>query len=823
MYTFAYDLRFAFRRLVKSPGVTFTVVLILALGIGATTAIFSLVEGVLLRPLPFRDPDRLVLLGDHIGGGPNTPVTAREIGTYISATSAFSSIGAYTGAQYEVSGKATPEVVQAARLTSGVFPTLGVTPTLGRFFTQDEEDARQPLAVISYALWLNRYQRDRHVLGTSIALDRQPYTIIGVMPRGFEFPLQTGRLDQAELWVPMSLTARELSDEAEGFWGYHMVARLKHGVTLSQGAQDANRVSKQIMRAFPPSMSALRIQGDIKPLREWLVADTRPLLRTLLFAVSIILLIACVNVAGLLLVRAIRGRREFAVRLALGARSRVIIRESILEGLLVSVTGGVLGLTFAAILIRTTLRLLPESMPRVDSISIDTKVAVFAIMLSILTGALCSLAPAFVALRTNLTDSLKEGARTASARSHARLRSALVVSEIAVALVLLTIAGAFVRSFQKMHAVDPGFRPEHVLVASYRLPLNQYPTGASASSFRRAVLERLSHQPSVGAASFTSVLPASGFFAGSAYTIEGEPIDKWKLKFSLFTITDGDYFRTMGIPLLEGRFFRENDNTNAPLVIIVNQSMARHCWPGQQAIGKRMHAGNPKKGLPWLTVVGVVGDTKPGPRDEPTQDQWYMPEEQPASLGISDASGNLSSPAGGYIAVRSTLPPEQTIQTLRSTIAEVDPLLGLQQIGPMTEAIVNIEAPRRFNTELISAFALGALLLATIGIYAVIAFSVSLRTQEIAVRMALGSERGRIVQLVLASAVKLALIGCALGLLAALAVSHLIRSFLFEVSPTDPLIYASAASIMLLVAIFASALPATRAASVNPIEALRAI
>jgi len=823
MHTLVQDLRFAVRQSRKAPGFTFTVVLTLALGIGVTTAIFSLVEGILLRPLPFRDPDRLVLLGDHIGGGPNTPVTAREIATYSTATSAFSSFGAYIGASYEVSGGATPETVRAARLTAGVFPTLAISPFLGRFFTQEEEDAHQPVAVISYVLWLNRYQRDPHVLGSPIVLDRKPYTIIGVMSRGFEFPLQPGRLDQAELWVPMSLTAHELSDEAAGFWGYHMVARLKDGVPLSQAAQDADRVSKQIMRTFPPSMSALRIQGDVKSLRESLVADTRPLLRTLLFAVSIILLIACVNVAGLLLVRAIRGRREYAVRLALGARASNITRQCVLEGLLVSVTGGLLGLAFAAILIRTTLRLLPESMPRVDSISIDTGVATFAIIISIIAGTLCSLAPAFAALRTNLTESLKEGARTAGAASHAWLRSALVVTEIAVALVLLTVAGAFLRSFQKMRAVDPGFRPDQVLIASYRLPLNQYPTRASANSFRRAVLDRLSHRPGVIGAGFTSVLPASGLFGGSAYTIEGEPIEKWKLKFAMFTITDGDYFRAMGIPLIEGRYFTENDNANAPLVIIVNQTMARHCWPGQRAIGKRMHAGNPKKGLPWLTVVGIVGDTKLGPRDEPTEDQWYTPEEQPASLGISDPSGKLSAPVGGYIAVRFALPPEQMIQTMRSTVAEIDPLLGLQQVRPMAEAITNIEAPRRFNTDLISAFAFGALLLAMVGTYAVVAFAVSLRTQEIAIRMAVGSQRTGIVRLVLTSATKLALVGCALGILAALAASYLIRSFLFQVSATDPLIYTLGALTMLLMSLLASALPAIRAASADPIEALRVI
>ncbi len=823
MHTLVQNLRFAFRRLRKAPGFTFTVVLTLTLGIGVTTAIFSLVEGILLRPLPFRDPERLVVLGDHLGNGPGTPVTAREIATYSTATSAFSSTGAYTGQSYEVSGGATPETVQAARFTAGVFPTLGIRPVLGRIFTQQEEDAHQPLAVISHALWVNRYQRDPHVIGGSIVLDRKPYTIIGVMPRDFEFPLQAGRLEKSELWVPMSLSAEELSPAAEGFWGYRMVARLKDGVTISQGAQDADRVSKQIMRSFPPSMSALRIQGDVTPLRESLVADTRPLLRTLLFAVSIVLLIACVNVAGLLLVRAIRGRREYAVRLALGARPGVIMRESVLESLLLSVTGGLLGLALAAILIRTTLHLLPESMPRIDAISIDAAVAGFAIVVSILTGTLCSFVPAFAALRTNLTETLKEGARTAGAASQAWLRSSLVISEIAVALVLLTAAGGFLRSFQKMRAVDPGFRPDAVLAANYRLPLNQYPTRASATSFRRTLLDRLSSKPGVVAAGFTSILPASGAFAGAAYTLEGEPIENWKLKFSMFTLTDGDYFRAMGIPLIEGRYFTDHDNAKAPLVIIVNQSMARHCWPGQQAIGKRMHVGNPKKGLPWLTVVGIVRDIKLGPRDEPTADQWYMPEEQPATLGLSDPSGKLSSPAGGYIAVRSALPPEQMLRTLHSTVAEIDPLLGLEEVRPMAEAITNIEAPRRFNTDLISAFAFGALLLAMVGMYAVVAFSVSLRTQEIAIRMALGSQRIEIVRLVLASAAKLALAGCALGIVGAFAASQFIRSFLFQVSATDPLIYTLGALIMLLMTLLASALPATRAASADPVESLRAI
>jgi predicted permease len=822
VYALAHDLRFAVRQLRKAPGFSLTVVLTLALGIGATTAIFSLVEGILLRPLPFSDPDRLVLLGDHLGGGPNTPVTAREIGTYSKATGAFSSLGGYITAKYELSGAATPEEIPAARLTASVFPTLGIRPLLGRVFTQQEEDGDQPLAVISYALWLNRYHHDPHVLGSSIDLDRKAYSIIGVMPRSFEFPLQDGRLDQAQLWVPMSLTPDELSDDHASSWGYHMVARLKDGVTLSQAARDADRVARQIMSDFPASMAAIHIQGDARLLRESAIADVRPLLHTLFFAVAIVLLIACVNVAGLLLVRAIRRRREYAVRLALGARSSIIIRESVFEGLALSVAGGLLGLALAATGIRTALHLLPESMPRVDAISMDATVAAFALLLSLASGVLCSLAPTFAALRTNLTQSLKEGAQTGTGgSSHAWLRSALVVSEIAIALVLLTVSGAFLSSFQRMRAVDPGFRPDHVLVAGYQLPLQQYPTDVSVDSFNKAVVDRLSSKPGVIAVGIANVLPASGFSVRAAYTIEGQPMGSWKLKFAQFAITYGDYFRAMGVPLLDGRTFTIEDRYNTPLVVIVNQSMAKHSWPGQQAIGKRMHVGNPKKGLPWATVVGVVADIKLGSRDEPSDDQWYTPVQQPATLGGSESPGKLTSRAGGSIALCSDLPPERMIQTLRSTITEIDPLLALEQVQPMNDAISNVEAPRRFNTGLITAFAVGALLLAITGIYAVVSFSVSLRTHEIAIRMALGAQRTGIARLVLISGATLALIGCGLGVLGSLAVSRLVSSFLFEVSATNPLIYIACVLMMMLMALLASALPATRAASADPIDALR--
>jgi len=422
----------------------------------------------------------------------------------------------------------------------------------------------------------------------------------------------------------------------------------------------------------------------------------------------------------------------------------------------------------------------------------------------------------------NLTESLKEGERTGSgSSSHTWLRSALVVSEIAIALVLLTVSGAFLRSFQKMRAVDLGFRADHVLIAEYQLPLQQYSTSAAADTFNHEVIEKLSSRPGVVAAGSTNGLPASDSFGRAAYTIEGEPAGSWKLKFAMFATVYGDYFRAMDIKLIDGRYFTLDDRSNSTLVVIVNQSMARHCWPGQSAVGKRMHVGNPQKGYPWATVVGVVGDVKMGSGDEPSEDQWYKPAEQPTVLYGSDYSGKLTGPASGYITLRSALPPEQMTQTLRSTVAEVDPMLALQEVQPMEAAISNVEAPRRFNTGLITAFAVGALLLAITGIYAVVAFSVSLRTKELAIRLALGAQRTGIARLVLISAAKLTLLGCGLGILGSLAVSRLVSSFLFEVSATDPFIYMAGVLVMMIVALVASALPAVRASQADPRYALR--
>jgi predicted permease len=509
------------------------------------------------------------------------------------------------------------------------------------------------------------------------------------------------------------------------------------------------------------------------------------------------------------------------VRLALGAQASVILRECVSEGLLLSLAGGLLGLVLAAVALRVAVPLLPESMPRIDAISIDAGVAGFALLIGVVTGVLCSLAPAWAAVHTNLLEGLREDARTGTGSLRQRwLRSSLVVGEIAIATVLLTASLAFLRSYQQMLAVDPGFRPDHVLIAGYQLPAQQYATEPSIAAFNREVVSRLAAQPATVAVGLANTMPDTGSGGRGGFTIEGTSIAGWKLRFAPFIETYGDYFQALGMPVIAGRPFTVRDRSDAPLVCIVDQSMAKQEWPGQSPIGKRLHLGNPKRTVPWATVIGVVPDVRIDAPDQPGGEEWYFPLEQPALIEGHGATGMVTL-SSGWIALRSTLPPEQMIRTLRSVIAGIDPRLALDPVQPMAEAVSAVEAPRRFNTVLITAFAVSALLLAAMGIYAVIAFSVSQRTHEIAVRMALGAQRKNIARLVLGSGVKIAATGCTLGVLASLAVSRLVGAFLFGTTATNPIVHTASICLMLALALLASALPALRAASADPAHALR--
>jgi predicted permease len=822
------DLKFAFRQLGKSPGFTATAVLMLAFGIGATTAIFSIVEGVLLRPLPFPDSSRLMVLSDRIigaevGGNGEAGVTVPEIRAYTRDTHSFQALGGYQYAGYELSGNGEPAQVNAARLSAGVFAALAVAPQLGRVFTSDEADHSQQVVVLSYGTWKTRFHGDSQILNTKVLLDRKPYLVIGVMPRNFEFPLNAGQLNRTELWVPMSFTPQELTPAASANWSYQMVGRLKPGISPLQAQSDAQRVAEDIMRNFPAMIASLRISSVVRPLQEEIVEESRPMLKTLFLAVAVVLLIACVNLAGLMLVRAIRNQREVAVRLALGASTVALLRQTLLESLVLSTGGGLAGLALAGLALRAGKNMLPESLPRVGEIALNWNVAVFALLLAVVTGLLCGLAPAFAALRTNVNGTLKEGGRSGSAGGgHARLRSTLVVAEIAIALVLLTASGLLLRSFEKMRAVDLGFRPQHVTTATYSLPKKQYATQPAVDAFNKELLRRLRGLPGAETAGLTTFLPASNNNNNQTFVVDGYVAPKGEsMNLATSAQVMGDYVPAMGIPLLRGRFFTDADKAGGQLVVIVNRKMAQHYWSNQDPVGKRMRIGTPQMQTPWLVVVGEVADIKLASPDMPTKEEYYVPVEQ-----AEDSIGTLASPEdlngnGGYIVLRSTFPPQQMENALRAAVRSIDPQLPLTQVQTMEEAVAQTEAPRRFNTVLISSFALAAVLLAVLGIYSVIAFSVASRVQEMAIRMALGSQRSGIMRLILISGAKLAAVGCVLGLLGAIANSVLMQTLLFGVSPFDPLVLASAAVAVLLLAVTASAPPALRAATVDPMQALR--
>jgi predicted permease len=825
-----HDLKIAIRHLSKSPGFSLTAVLMLALGIGATTAIFSIVEGVLLRPLPFPHPQQLVVLSDTIQGaeinGQNEAgVTGPDIVNYTRDTHSFTALGGYTQPSYELSGLGEPAQVNAARMTPGVFAALGVQPLLGRVYTAEEDVQHQQVAVLSYATWQSRFHADSGILGKKILLDRKPYLVIGVMPRNFEFPLVPGHLNRSELWIPLSLRPEELSGGGQANWSYQMVGRLKPGVTPDQAREDANRVAQQTMRNYPAFMAGLRISPVVHSLHEDTIAQARPLIRTLFLAVAVVLLIACANLAGLLLVRAIRRRREIAVRLALGSSARTLLRQALLESLVLSVSGGILGLLLAAIALKLGTSLLPETLPLISSIGIDWMVAAFALALAVLTGVLCGVAPAFAAIRTSVNDTLKEGGRTGtSGAGHARLRSGLVIAEIAVALVLLAASGLLLRSFEKMREADLGYRPDHSVVAAYSLPRKQYATQAAVDQFNQELLRRAQAIPGVTSAGLTSFLPANGTQGNSAFIAEGyAPSKPGAIDLATPLQIQGDLFSAMGIRLLRGRLLNHSDDDpKAQLAVVVNEALARQSWPGQNPIGKRLRIGTTAMQTPWGTVVGEVSSMKEGSPDADPRQQYYTTIDQAetfyGTLGnpATDLNGN-----GGYIVLRTSLPPELVENQLRAAVASLDPQLPLTQLQTMEHAISDSEAPRRFNTVLISSFAAAALLLAILGIYSVIAFTVAMRAQEMAIRMALGSQRSGIVNLILFSALKMAAAGCLIGLAGALLASRMLRSFVFGVSTLDPLVLILASLAVLLLTVAASFLPARRAAAINPMQALR--
>jgi len=817
------DLCYTLRQLRKSLGFTLTAVLTLAVGIGGVTAVFSIVEGVMLRPLPFQDSGRLISLHERFEQDSHElRMSAPDVLTFQRESEAFSGVGGFIASASELTGAGAPFKARAERVTSSVFPLLGIQPLLGRVFTQQEDDTASAVTVISYALWKERFHSHANVLGTTIDLDRRPYTIIGVMPRSFEFPLDAGRLSHRDLWVPMSFTPVEKKSEGNNF-DYSAIARLKTGITMAQAQQDVDRIVKEIQAQYGEG-SGLKLHAYFIPLREEVVHNARPLLGILLGAVALILLIACVNLANLLLVRTAGRRREFGVRLALGAARTTMFRQLLTESLALSCIGGVAGAGMAVILVQAAGAKLPDSLPRLSEIAVSWPLFLAAIVLTAATGLICGLAPAVESMRGEVFDSLREGGRGAGQGiRHSRLRSGMVMLEVGLAMILLVSSGLFLRSFAKMLEVDPGFEPSHVLTGSISLPAHDYPTQWKVDAFFANLQQRLEAEPSVKSVGFASNIPIVGQRSGRLIAPEGyvkSPGEGWIIASNY--LTQGKYFDATRIPLVRGRYFTSSDDQpGAPLVTIISQSLASRYFSGKDPIGMRIKVGPDfASSMPAMTVVGVIGDIKQGARDEATVPQMYEPLAQAvADLG---PYGAMIGVAGDMnIVIRTAADPLAVETALNKTVHELDPLLAVADVNTMDEIVAATESSRRFNTIILTSFAGIALFLSLVGIYGVMAYSVSERTREIALRMALGATRETVLLRTLGHAFSLTTIGVAIGVAASLGLTRLLYSLLYDVKPLDVLVMIGTIILFFICSSLAAWLPAHRAASVDPMQALR--
>ena len=817
------DIRHAFRRLRKAPGFTITAVLTLALAIGGVTAVFSIVESVLLRPLPFEHPESLVRLHEgieHILEPVDLP--APDILRFARNNQTFSAVGGFVASEYELTGAGAPLHARAERVTAALFPMLGIAPIQGRNFTQNEDDNSAPVALISYALWRERFHSDPAVVGRTLDLNRRPYTIIGVMSRNFEFPLDPGRLSQRDLWVPMSFTPDEKGDEVDNFQ-YGAIARLKLGATLAQAQADVARMVHS-EESGVASQLGIRLTSKVRPLKDETVESARPLLRVLLAAVGFVLLIACANLANLLLVRAAGRRRESGVRLALGAAGGTMLRHALAESLVLSAIGGFIGMLLAAFTVRLGSLFLPASLPRLAEISIRWPVLIAACALIGLTGLVCGLAPAISSMRTDILDALRDGDHASAGGTQQRLRNALVVVETALALLLLVGSGLLLRSFARMLETDPGFEPQHTLTAHLSLPEHDYTSQANIDRFYTELLSRLSALPQVRYAAASSNIPVIGINSDRNYVPEGYTArgDRSWLSTSNYFIV-GDYFRAMRIPLLHGRYLNASDDLpDAPVVAVVSQSLAQQTWPGQNPIGKRFQmGGKPDSKRPFVTVVGVVGDIRQGALDRDIYPQMYEPLSQLQRQFQPEVAGLIGTRGDMHLVISTTGDPSELATGIDKTVHQLDPLLAVENIQTMDTVLSSTEAPRRFNTLALTSFAAVALLLALLGIGGVLAYTVSERTREIAIRMALGATREDVLRRILRSALMLIGAGIALGLAASLWLTRFLESLLYGVKPLDLTAFLGAVFVLLACALLAGWLPARRAASIDPMQTLR--
>ncbi len=810
------DIRFACRQLLKQPAFTLIAIVTVALAIGANTAVLSLVNALLIRPLPYESPNQLVLLWERFPpqGLERIPVSAPEYLDYERELTSFEKIGAFNYAAYNLTTGDVPERVAGALVSPSVFSLLGVEPIRGRFFAKDEgAEGRDDVVLISARLWERRFNSNPTIVGSKISLNGRPHTVVGIMPKQFDFPLplfnvQGARFaSRADIWKPIAFTKDELA--ARYSRSYAVIGRLRPAVSVAQAQAEIDTVTANFRKTnpknYPPETTAFG--AKLYPLQEQVVGPMRTGLWILVGAVTLVLLIACANLTTMLLARAASREREMAIRVALGAGLKRMLRQLLTESVVLSILGGIAGLMLAIGALDVLRVIGAQTVPRLREVDLDLNVLAMTFVVAVATGILFGLVPALVSAKPELTEALKEGGRGSTAGAHRnRLRNSLIVAETVLALVLLTGAGLLVKSFIQLQNVSPGFNPNNVLTAEISLPLEKYQRGQPVINFYTEAERRIKSIPGVQHAAFTVMLPLSGSNTDSSFIIEGQD-PKATGAFPDEEIRDvtPDYFRVLQTPLLKGRFFTDADTADSPPVVIVNQAFVKKYFRDGEALGKRISRDDEKP--IWATIVGVVADIKHRGLDIPAQPEYYLPHTQAQDREM-------------VLAVRSEQDARTLATTIRDELRNIDPDIPLANVRTLDAVVADSIAPRRLSVVLLSAFSGVALLLASVGMYGVISFLVVQRTHEIGVRMALGAQRSDVAKMVIGHAAKLLLIGATIGLPLAFFSNFALRTVLYNVNPLDVSIFLGVTFVLACVGLLASYLPAVRATRADPMVAL---
>jgi predicted permease len=802
---FGHDLRYGVRMLWKNKGFTAVAVIALALGIGANSAIFSVVNTVLLRPLPYREPERLAMVWEDnskIGYPRDTPAAANYV-DWRDQNQVFEGMAATADQSFNLTGAGEPERFEGKRVSANFFSLLGVEPQLGRAFMPEEDvPGANKVVVLSHGLWQRRFGSDPGLVGKSVTLNGEGYTVIGVMPAGFQFLSQ-----DVGMWVPIAFTPQQAASRGSHY--LRVVARLKPGVTAERAQAEMSTIAARLQQQYPEQNTDLG--ATVVPLHEEVVGNIRPALLVLLGAVGFVLLVACANVANLLLARAAVRQKEIALRTALGASRLRLVRQFLTESALLAALGGLVGLLISVWGVTLLKSFIPENISQVRAIAVDARVLGFTVLVTLLTGLVFGLAPAVQASRFNLNETLKEGGRDAAAtRGGNRIRGVLVVAEVAVSLVLLVGAGLLINSFMRLRSVDPGFRTDKLLTMSVVLPQQKYPDRARRAAFYTDMIRRVEALPGVRSAGVTNWIPLVSQGDSNGYTIEGQPAPTGKPHIIVTRVVSPHYFDTMGIRLVQGHGFEEGrDRIDSPCVVVVGESVVRKYWPNESPLGKRLWPGTPQTPEEWCQVVGVVKDVRQFDLTSEVRPQLYLSYEQ---FGFF---------APRHLVVSTEGDPLALAGAVRKTVWEVDRDQPVSNVSTMEDVLAESIARQRFSTLLLGVFAGVALLLAAVGIYGVMSYSMAQRTREIGIRMALGAQKWDVLKLAVGQGLKLVAIGVGLGLVGALALTRVMSSLLYGVSATDPLTLVTISLVLGAVALLASYLPARRAAKVDPLIALR--